>query len=124
MVVLASAPPSEHIYLARSDGTGLRQVTDGSSRESSPRWSPNGRRIAVESDRGAFNTVWILNADGSGMRMLARSVGELVHPVWSPDSSRIAVWDGEAKRLRIYTVLDQPAAAPLTSSAWSISGGS
>ena len=113
MVVLASGPPSEHIYLARSDGTGLRQVTDGSSRESSPRWSPDGRRIAVESNRGAFNTVWILNADGGGMRMLARSVGELVHPVWSPDSSKIAVWDREGRRLRIYPVLDQPAAAPL-----------
>jgi Tol biopolymer transport system component len=113
MVVLASGPPSEHIYVARSDGTGLRSITEGSSRESSPRWSPDGRRIAVESNRGAFNTVWILNADGSGMRMLARSVGELAHPVWSSDGSKIAVWDKEARRLRIYPVLDEPAAAPL-----------
>ena len=113
MVVLASGPPFEHIYLARSDGTELRQITDGNSRESSPRWSPDGRRIAVESNRGAFNTVWILNADGSGMRLLARSVGELVHPVWSPDSSKVAVWDKDAKRLRIYAVLEGPATAPL-----------
>ena len=113
MVVLGSGPPSEHLFLAHSDGSGLRQVTDGSSRESSPRWSPDGRHIAMESNRGSFTTVWILDADGTGMRPLARSGGELVNPVWSPDGSKIAVWDRGARRLRIYPVLDGPASAPI-----------
>jgi Tol biopolymer transport system component len=133
MVVLASSASSEDVYVARADGTGLKAIIDGPGRDVSPRWSPDGRRIAFQSDREALTTVWLVNADGSGLRMLARSAGELVHPVWSPDGSKIAAWDRSMKRLRIYPVLDEPAPSPLetlasftpgefAASAWSPDG--
>jgi dipeptidyl aminopeptidase/acylaminoacyl peptidase len=113
MVVLASGPPAEDIYVARADGSALQALTDGGGREASPRWSPDGRRIAFHSDRGTRHTVWLVNVDGSGMRMLTPQVGELVHPVWSPDGSRIAAWDRSVRRLQIYPVLDEPAPTPV-----------
>jgi Tol biopolymer transport system component len=113
MVVLASGPPAEDIYVARADGSALQALTDGGGREASPRWSPDGRRIAFDSDRGTRHTVWLVNVDGSGMRMLTPQVGELVHPVWSPDGSRIAAWDRSVRRLQIYPVLDEPAPTPV-----------
>ena len=52
--------------------------------------SPDGRHIALESNRGSFASVWILNSDGTGMRPLARAAGELANPVWSPRGDLIA----------------------------------
>src|SRR5665811_2024955 len=35
-----------HVYRVNADGTGLRPMTSGAEGESSPRWSPDGRRFA------------------------------------------------------------------------------
>ena len=40
-----------HIYVVKVDGTGLRQLTTGSSFDSNPSFSPNGKRIVFVSDR-------------------------------------------------------------------------
>jgi TolB protein len=48
-------------------------------------WSPDGRRIAFESDRRG-TWVYVMNADGSAKRRLARGYA----PAWSPDGRTIA----------------------------------
>jgi hypothetical protein len=60
----------------------------GSNRD--PAWSPDGRRIAFSSDRGASRQVWTMNADGSGQAQL--SGGEYLgyQPAWSPGGDAIA----------------------------------
>lgn len=77
------------IYLVRSDGSGLRQLTAGPGVEEHASWSPDGRRIAY----GVFDTdtVWVMDADGSHKRRLARGGG----PHWSRDGRRIVFTRGD-----------------------------
>jgi Tol biopolymer transport system component len=54
-----------------------------------PAWSPDGTRIAFQSNRTGDHEIYVMNADGSGVRQLTDSDGLDVHPSWSPDGSRI-----------------------------------
>ncbi|MGB3330954.1 MAG: hypothetical protein WBA46_18460, partial [Thermomicrobiales bacterium] len=44
------------IWVANGDGTGQRQLTAGTARDTSPTWSPDGTRIAFVSNRPAART--------------------------------------------------------------------
>jgi Tol biopolymer transport system component len=77
------------VFVVRSDGTGLRQLTDDMHRDLWPRWSPDGRQIAFTSDRSGSTEVWVINRDGSGLRQITQRPGAH-YSIWSPDGSRIA----------------------------------
>jgi Tol biopolymer transport system component len=79
----------DEIYVIRSDGKGIVNLTDSpDSNEWGPAWSPNGTRIAFNSDREGIPQVFVMNADGTGVERLSDVEGE--YPAWSPDGSRIA----------------------------------
>ena len=67
-----------------SDGSGLRQVA---ARARAPAWSPDGRRLAYESDIDAYGlaaSVTVSRVDGSGsVRIPAVNNSSEVGPVWS-----------------------------------------
>ena len=78
-----------HIYTAKPDGTDLRQITTGSSNNSSPSWSPDGMLLAYSSNRSGADGIYICSYDGSpppGYQRhlrLAPIDGSLLSPVWS-----------------------------------------
>ena len=70
----------------------VRRLTDGTSNDNSPSWSPRGDRIAFTSKRDESDDydIYSIRPDGTGVRRLTNARGNDSHPVWSPDGEWIA----------------------------------
>jgi serine/threonine protein kinase/Tol biopolymer transport system component len=87
-----TANPQEDLFLVRTDGSGMRQLTDDPFRDRQPRWSPDGSRLVFQSDRSGRYELWSIRRDGSGLEPVTRTIGSpLAYPIWSPDGRRLAL---------------------------------
>jgi Tol biopolymer transport system component/predicted Ser/Thr protein kinase len=77
----------EDVFVIRTDGTGLRQLTDDPPRDRGARWSPDGKRLGFFSSRSGRDEIWSMNTDGSDLRQLT-DFGCSNPPHWSPDGRR------------------------------------
>ncbi len=76
--------------------------------ETNPSYSPDGQKIAFESDRSGHEEIWVCNADGSVPFQLTKfGSGWSGSPQWSPDSRTIVFDRLEEKRWDIYRVQAQ-----------------
>jgi Tol biopolymer transport system component len=66
------------------------RLTDDGGADNWPTWSPDGRRIAFQSNRHGNWDIWIIGVDGTGLVKLTHYPGNDRHPNWSPDGTRIA----------------------------------
>ena len=94
VVFYSSVQPEGDLYVARTDGTGLRQLTSGADPiDRMARWSPDGQWIAFHSIRGKDQFLWKIRPDGSDRQQLS-PLADAIYPVWSPTASRMAVLMG------------------------------
>ena len=79
------------IWMADVDGSSPpRQFTSGAKRDGSPRWSPDGERLAFVSSRDKDEPqLYVIAADGGEPRRLTDLDGGVGDPVWSPDGTRV-----------------------------------
>jgi Tol biopolymer transport system component len=76
------------LYLISADGLQSKRLTEASTLDCRPRWSPDGRFLAYaaypKTDADAKDAgVYVVAADGSGKKRLAEDSVYYVH--WSPD---------------------------------------
>jgi len=73
-----------------ANGSSVTNLTNNTSTERYPTWSPDGGRIAFASDRDGNWDIYVMNADGSSVTNLTNNTSTERYPTWSPDGSRIA----------------------------------
>jgi Tol biopolymer transport system component len=81
--------PEGDVYVARTDGTGLRQITSDMALDRVPRWSPDGNWIAFFSNRSGPYQIWKIRPDGSDLQQVT-DIGGGAYIAWSPDGSSVA----------------------------------
>jgi TolB protein len=73
-----------------ADGSGLQRLTRDPATDSSPTWSPDGRRLAFVSSRSGNPHIFVMNADGSSPRRITFQGNYNQTPRWSPRGDLIA----------------------------------
>ncbi|HEX8623147.1 MAG TPA: hypothetical protein VF718_14355 [Allosphingosinicella sp.] len=96
----ASDPNESDIYTMRSDGGGVRRLTDAPGDDSHPHWTVDGRRIFFNSARATpdlraeWTRQWIdiysMAADGGDVRRHTDCRAVCTYPVPSPDGRSVA----------------------------------
>jgi len=84
-------------------------IGSGAAREHrNPQYSPDGRRIAFQSNRSGGTEVWTCDADGSNCLQLTSFGGPILGtPRWSPDSQSIAFDCRVAGQPAVYVVASE-----------------
>jgi len=90
-LTFVSGGARKDVFVMRTDGTGLQQLTDDPYDHREASWSPDGKQIAFGSNRSGKYEMWLINADGGALRQISRMPHEqAVSPIWSPDGRRLA----------------------------------
>jgi eukaryotic-like serine/threonine-protein kinase len=81
---------NEEIWVSRADGSALVQLTSfGKNSAGSPRWSPDGLRLAFDVWSSGEANVLTIDSRGGAARRLSSERFESWMPAWSHDGSRI-----------------------------------
>jgi dipeptidyl aminopeptidase/acylaminoacyl peptidase len=79
-----------NLWVITADGTDHRPITTGNRSDSSPRWSPDGTRIAFLSDADGKQQIYIRWMDTGQTARITNLEQEPQAIVWSPDGKMLS----------------------------------
>jgi len=89
LVYMAGQTESMDIWVSNLDGSGPKKLTS-LARCGTPRWSPDSRWIAFDSDgRSRRSGIFVVSADGGPVRVLVDDGSDNMVPSWSRDGKWI-----------------------------------
>lgn len=79
------------IFIVAIDGNNLFQLTDNTSDDASPDWSPDGEFIAFQSSsQNASSDIYVVRPDGTDLRRITDNSYPEWNPRWSLDGKWLA----------------------------------
>ena len=103
----AEADGQSTLMRADTDSRGailrVTSVVDDNARNFHARPSPDGTRIAFDSDRDGERAVYVADADGKNVRRVSGE-GFAAIPSWAPDGQTLAYVRAEADRPRVWNL--------------------
>lgn len=100
------------IYVMNVDGSNPRRLTFAGHYNSTPTWSPDGKKIAfagVDKDKGAFD-IFVINEDGTGLQRLTsarKTNGKWANneaPAFAPDGQRVMFVSDRTGTSQLYMI--------------------
>ena len=79
-----------NLWIVKTDGTDHRPLTTGIGNDGSPRWSPDGQRLAYVSASGGTSQAWIRWMDSGQTAKLTNLQKSPTGLSWSPDGRWLA----------------------------------
>jgi len=94
------------LYLAKPDGSELKQLTNNGRNNYLPAWSPNGELISFISQEGDTSTaeIHIIHVDGTNEVRLTNNAAWEYGISWSPDGTKIVFGSDRTGNWQIYTM--------------------
>jgi Tol biopolymer transport system component len=83
------------------------QITEGSSNDQDPTWSPNGESIAFHSNRDNddnFYNIYVINIAAMDLKPLTKGSHKYLYPTWSEDGNLIAYTSDECHTQCVYVM--------------------
>jgi Tol biopolymer transport system component len=87
-----------------ADGSNPTNLSNNTATEFDPAWSPDGTRIAFDSDRDGNSEIYVMDADGANQTRLTINTSNEHKPTWSPDGTRIAFNSDRDGNYEIYVM--------------------
>ena len=72
----------QEIYTINASGGGKKQLTDNSTPDEYPYYSPSGKRIAYVNDAGTDEDIWTIQPSGGGRQQVTDNGGLDRDPYW------------------------------------------
>jgi TolB protein len=83
-------PAGCDLLISSPDGAHVRTLVAGGRFSGNASFSPNGRRVAFDSDRGGYvSSVWVVRSSGGRPVRLTKPNFEAFWPSWSPDGRHL-----------------------------------
>ena len=92
------------IWIVNSNGSGETRLTQGVGKNRAPAWSPDGQKIAFESDRDGNSEIYVMSADGTGQTRLTTNAATDGDPTWSPDGTKLAFVSNRDGHSEVYAM--------------------
>ena len=78
------------IYIMNTGGSEQKRLTDNSTADTFPSFSPGGTKIAFQSNRDSYDQIYIMNSDGTNQVNLSNISFNEYNPAFAPDGTKIA----------------------------------
>ena len=88
--ILQGSDGKLNLYACKSDGSKPEPLVPYGAFEESPRWAPDGKRLAFVSTRDGNQEIYTCMPGGEDLKRLTSHPGFDHHPAWSADGKRIA----------------------------------
>ena len=89
-VSVAANKGTTQIYVVPLSGGEVRQLTNDEHSSASPRWSPDGEKLAFISARDGEDQIWTIDVSSGALKKITSISTGAGDPVWSPDGNWLA----------------------------------